>query len=289
MIPASLQRHIETLLGATLDRVSRVGGGSINDAARVHFTGRTLFLKWNRGAPEGMFDAEADGLRRLRSAGGLRAPEPHAWRDDEGECPAFLLMEHLGVDNRHAEEGAALGRGLARHHAAQGEHYGLPLDNFIGPLLQPNTQRSDWASFYASERLGVQQERAERGQALDKRALRAVERVRERIHDLLPPNPPKSLLHGDLWSGNIGADERGQPVIFDPAVYYGDREVDLAFTELFGGFPDRFRASYESEWPLQPGHRERRDIYWLYPLLVHANLFGGGYGARVGQIAERYL
>lgn len=303
LLPAPLARRLTELLGDTPEGCRLQGGGCINDAVGFRAGGASFFVKYNRDAPPGFFEAEAAGLKLLADAeaiatprvvavGGGAAPDP---------CPAFLLMEHFGDGVAGSGFGRALGEGLAALHRVgptgtievrgneRGDQvrFGLQDDNFIGALPQRNTWTGRWPTFFAERRIGFQQELARRRDCLSSRAHEALDRIRSRIDALIPDATP-SLLHGDLWSGNFGCRTDGAPVVFDPAVYFGDREIELAFTELFGGFPSGFRAAYEACLPLEPGYAERRDLYNLYPLLVHANLFGGGYGAQVERVATRY-
>lgn len=215
-----------------------------------------------------MFRAESEGLEALRAAG-VRAPEPyaHGVRGDE----AFIEMEELRLGA--APDWPALARMLAGLHRHTGARFGWERDNWIGLAPQLNGWRDDWLEFYRERRLAPQLERA----GLVAQAAPLLERL-EIFFEGYRPAP--SLLHGDLWNGNVGFTLEG-PVIFDPAVYYGDREADLAMTELFGGFPRAFYAAYESAWPLDPGYARRKHLYNLYHLLNHLNLFGGGYLAQV--------
>lgn len=244
-----------------------VSGGCIHRCFRVVVAGRKRFLKTNTAAYVDAFAAEADGLRALRAAG-LRAPEvisQGALGDD-----AYLMLEHLELKAKG--DFAALGRMLAAAHRHPGPRFGWERDNFIGNTPQQNGWSDSWAQFWRERRMKPQLERARRnGFDLGKVEL-------EGLLDGHEPQP--SLLHGDLWSGNAGFTAEG-PVVFDPAVYYGDREADLAMTELFGGFPREFYAAYEEAFPLDAGYGKRKHLYNLYHLLNHLNLFGGGY---LGQV-----
>jgi len=207
-----------------------------------------------------MFASEFEGLLALRAAG-VRAPEPHR------HGVAFIEMEHL--DLGAPADWPAMGRMLAALHRHAGPRFGWETDNWIGLSPQPNGWSDDWASFYCEKRLSPQAARA--GLAID---LGKVKKLLE------GHRPQASLLHGDLWSGNAGFTPQG-PVMFDPAVYYGDREADLAMTELFGGFSAQFYASYRQALPMDAGYERRKHLYNLYHLLNHLNLFGGGYRAQV--------
>jgi fructosamine-3-kinase len=213
------------------------------------------------------FAAEADGLVALRR-GGLRAPEPLAAGSAGGQ--AYLLLEYLEL--RSKGDFAALGTMLARAHRQPGPRFGWARDNYIGSTPQKNAWCDDWAEFWQERRLRPQIELASKNgfdlKLPDSKVL------------LENHKPQPSLLHGDLWSGNAGFTNDG-PVVFDPAVYYGDREADLAMTELFGGFPREFYRAYNETFPLDAGYEKRKHLYNLYHLLNHLNLFGGGY---LGQV-----
>jgi len=219
-------------------------------------------MKVNSARFADAFAAEADGLQALRSAG-CAAPEPLSHGVAGGR--AYLLLECLEL--RAGGDFAALGRMLANVHRNRGPRFGWPRDNYIGTTPQANGWHDNWAQFWLERRMRPQIEAAKRnGFDIDLPPLKALEG-----HDVKP-----SLLHGDLWSGNAGFTAEG-PVLFDPAVYYGDREADLAMTELFGGFPREFYESYNSVWPLEAGYERRKPLYNLYHLLNHLNLFGSGY------------
>jgi fructosamine-3-kinase len=230
-----------------------------------------------------MLEAEADGLAELARAGELRVPRVDGVGDDGGR--AFLLVEWLELRGGERRSAERLGAGLAALHRHTAEAHGWHRDNTIGATPQPNARDTDWWRFWAERRLGFQLELAAANglaaQTLE-RGARLIERLPGSFGD---HRPPASLLHGDLWGGNWGTLPSGEPVIFDPAVYYGDRETDLAMTRLFGGFPPAFYAAYARAWPLPPGADRRLALYQLYHVLNHYNLFGGGYA---GQ-AERLL
>jgi protein-ribulosamine 3-kinase len=242
-----------------------LGGGCIHRCYRAMLERRLVFIKVNEARFADAFAAEADGLSALRSAG-CTAPEP--LRHGTSVASAYLLMEFLELGPRG--DFAALGRMLASLHRRHGDHFGWPRDNYIGATPQPNGRSESWAEFWRQRRLAPQLALAKRnGYALDI----------GNVCDLLDGHQPApSLLHGDLWSGNAGFLPSGAPALFDPAVYYGDREADLAMTELFGGFAPEFYSAYG---PLPAGYETRKHLYNLYHLLNHLNLFGGGY---LGQV-----
>jgi protein-ribulosamine 3-kinase len=232
----------------------------------VSIRGTTRFLKSNSSQYLDAFAAEADGLAALRAAG-MRAPEPCS--HGTAGRQAYLVLEYLDLNGR--KDFAALGRMLASAHRRTGPRFGWQRDNYIGSTPQQNGWCDDWGEFWMERRIRPQLELARRnGFSITVPPLGLLEKHR----------PQPSPLHGDLWSGNAGFTADG-PVVFDPAVYYGDREADLAMTELFGGFPREFYRAYEEAWPLDEGYRRRKDLYNLYHLLNHLNLFGGGYLAQV--------
>jgi fructosamine-3-kinase len=234
-------------------------GGCIHECYRVTIGAARRFLKTNDATFADAFAAEADGLLALRSAG-LRAPEP--LRHGVAGQRAYLLLEFLEL--KISADFAALGRMLATAHRKPGPRFGWSRDNYIGTTPQQNRWCDNWAEFWMERRLRPQVELARNnGFQID---LPPVDLVQS--HE-----PTPSLLHGDLWGGNAGFTEDG-PVVFDPAVYYGDRETDLAMTELFGGFPHSFYAAYNEVYPLDPGYERRKGFYNLYHRLNHLNLFG---------------
>ena len=291
MIPAPLRAAIEARLGPVRG-ASPVGGGCINHGARVQLADGPVFVKHNAAAPPGMFAAEARGLEALRDAadGALVVPRPLAWAEAEGGAPAWLALEWLEPGPRAPDFAERLGRGLAAlHRAGSAKGWGWSEDNFIGSLPQANGPREDWAEFWRMRRLEPQLRMArEAGRMPGGRA------DWERLFDLLPQllAPAEmdgpSVLHGDLWGGNVLAAAAG-PALIDPAVYAGHREADLAMTELFGGFGPGFYAAYQEAWPLLPGYPRRRAVYQLWYLLVHVNLFGGGYGAQTAGVLREAL
>jgi len=257
-----------TELGAEIIAVRAVPGGDINAAARVELAdGRTVFVKSHDAAPPGMFAAEADGLRWL-AQGPLWVPQVLA----VGET--WLALEWLELDGR--PDPAALGGGLAALHRLGAPSFGYARANYLATLPQDNAAETDWPAFYVERRLRPLCRRA--GLGLDGQ----LDALRARPERFGPPEPP-SRLHGDLWWGNARACA-GVPVVFDPAVYGGHREIDLAMLALFGELPAALVAAYEEIWPLADGWRDRLALHQLYPLAAHACLFGGGYG---GEVARR--
>lgn len=274
---------LEQCVGSKIASVRALGGGDINEAYAVALADRrALFVKTRQGAAPAMYAREASGLRWLAEAHALRVPEVIA------EHEMFLALEMIEGGRKARDHDEALGRGLARLHRHGAPSFGLAQDNFIGSLPQPNTPASDWPCFYGERRLLFQLRMAiDRGRA-SARLESGIERVVARLPSLVGPSEPPSRLHGDLWAGNAHTDEQGRPVLIDPAVYGGHREIDLAMMKLFGGFLDRVFEAYDEEHPLESGWQDRIPLYQLYPLMVHVNLFGGGYASSVERIVARF-
>lgn len=289
MISATLRARVESLLGLAARSVARVSGGDINDAFELGLAdGRSVFLKTNARAPLSMFAAEAAGLEFLREARALRVPEVLAFSPAH-EGPAFLLLEFVRSASARSDYDLTLGRGLAALHRFGAPSFGFEQGNFIGKLVQDNRVHSSWAQFYREQRLEPQLRSAEAAGRAPLELRRKFERLFEKLPELVGDSEPPARLHGDLWSGNVHVDELGAPCLIDPAVYGGHREVDLAMMRLFGGFSERVFAAYAEAFPLAHGHAERVQLYQLYPLLVHLNLFGGGYLGSVQQALSTYV
>jgi fructosamine-3-kinase len=277
------ERALAAALGAEIRRATPVAGGDINDAERVDLAdGRTVFVKSQARELPGLFESEAAGLEWLRdgcaaprtggAADALRVPRVLGFGDH------WLALEWLELSGR--PDPARFGRGLAELHRAGAPSFGLDRANYLATLEQDNTPEADWPTFYVERRLRPLCTRARLG--LD----RELDQLRER--DVFGPAEPPARLHGDLWWGNVAACG-GEPVILDPAVYGGHREIDLAMLALFGGLPDALIRAYEEVAPLAVGWRERILLHQLYPLAAHACLFGGGYGAQVARGLATYL
>ena len=285
-LPDPIRRAVEAALGARVQNAAPIGGGMICHAARVGLGDHAdVFVKWGRDETPDLFAAEADGLRRLRDARALRVPEVLAVGD------AFLVLEYVaprpgGDEDRFATR---FGEGLARlHRGSQAALFGLDRDNYLGRFVQINTPQSgDWAAFYRERRLLPQIALAKDLGRMPAGRERLLDGVLERLDALLDGLDARpALLHGDLWSGNFLA-AGDEPVLVDPAVYYGEREIEIAFIELFGGFPPGFLPAYRAAFPLDPGYERRRPLHQLYPLLVHLNHFGERYGPHVEEVCRR--
>jgi fructosamine-3-kinase len=284
-VAASLSRALGKPV--RVEDATPLSGGCINRATRLNTSVGPFFVKLNTADRAAMFEAEAAGLRELASTGALRVPAPMAWGADASQ--AWLVLEHLTLAPRGSGDEREFGRRLARLHRHTGTAFGWTRDNTIGTTPQHNTQSTDWLGFWRENRMRVQLDlAAHRGYG--GRLQETGARLLDRLGALLRPHaPPPSLLHGDLWGGNAAFTDRGEPVVFDPAVYYGDRETDLAMTELFGGFSAEFYRGYWDDWPVEPGYAQRRDLYNLYHVLNHLNLFGGSYLGQAQRMIDRLL
>lgn len=298
-LPGPVREGVEEALRALglpwrVRGVTPVAGGCINHGVRLDVDGgRSFFLKWNAAAPPRLFDAEADGLRALGAVEAVRVPAPVARGGGSGS-PSWLLMEHIAPGQPAPDFDERLGRGLAAVHASAPPDaaFGWPRSNWIGSLPQVNRPSRSWASFWMESRLAPQLKRARDGGFLGGASARDLDLVLERSGAALADvdRGPPHLLHGDLWGGNAFAGPEGEPVIIDPAVYRGHGEVDLAMTELFGGFGARFYDAYAEAAGISAEYAAyRRDLYQLYYLLVHVNLFGSQYVSRTLSAAKRIL
>jgi protein-ribulosamine 3-kinase len=269
-----------------LVRARPVAGGSINGTVALETDTTTYFVKHGHPSAQEMFAAEAEGLLALRATGVVRVPKPICWGAVHGM--SFLALEYIEIKNPSAKVQEELGRCLAALHRVTQPRYGWHRDNTIGSTPQKNTYSSRWVDFFREQRLGFQLELAARNRYA-KLSVKG-ERVLAGLESLFSNHVCEpSLVHGDLWSGNMGATPAGEPVIFDPAVYFGDRETDLAMTELFGDFSEAFYAAYREEWPLASGYEVRRTLYNCYHVLNHLNLFGARYLAQAEQMLDRII
>lgn len=275
MLPRTLHAQLETVIGSTITDTRSVGGGCISNAARIRTSnGRDRFLKWG-GREEfarGIFFCEAEALTVLAEGKEIRVPAVFGVKDEEAEF-SWLLLEWLEPGRASGKGWEALGRSLAALHRRQINEFGWVTSNFIGTLPQWNEWRADWPTFWREQRIEPQMRSfsgSDRGR---------IEGLLDHTADLLAIGNDEgpSLLHGDLWGGNVHGLEDGTCALIDPSAYYGHREVDLAMAALFGGFSDRFFDAYNEVWPLQPGFERRRHFYQLYYMLVHVNLFGASY------------
>jgi len=284
----SIQQHIKRYDSSfELSAAHAIGGGCISRAMRFEGLGRSYFVKLNAAVHADMFAAEAAGLDELAQARAVRVPIT-VCHGVEGDT-AFLVCEWLNLSSDHADAAVLLGRQLAQLHRCVQKDFGWKRDNTIGATPQINTPNPDWCKFWQEQRLGFQLTLGAKN-GFSSSLLHKGERLMDALGDLLAGHAPlASLLHGDLWGGNWAVDDTGAPVLFDPAVYYGDREADIAMTELFGGFPGAFYAAYRESWPLDDGYALRKILYNLYHILNHFNLFGGGYAAQAESMMDSLL
>lgn len=293
MLPDPVRKDVERALQELtpshhVASATPVGGGCVNNGLRVHTdAGSSFFLKWNASAPVEMFVREAEGLARLRSVEAVLVPEPIAFGGGDAS-PSWLLMEYVPSVPGRGPAGRQLGRGLAKIHGHHDEvTFGLTTDNWIGSLPQSNKPTGSWGAFWRDERIIPQLTTARRrGHLVGPLMDRVVDVIPGALSDVSRPR----LVHGDLWSGNTYVTRGDRPVLVDPAVYFGDGEVDLAMSELFGGFGEEFYDAYDALIPISRDYREyRRELYQLYYLLVHVNLFGPSYLGATRRAAERVL
>ncbi len=308
--------HISETTGETfsLDNRHCISGGCINQGYSISSSSRAYFAKINQASQIAMFEAEALGLQQMRATQTIRVPEPICW-GTEGNS-AYIVLEWLDLGSRGGERAwEEMGRKLAAMHkytppnppllrggeernstllrggeernsTLLGKVFGWDINNTIGSTVQINNWTANWAEFWAEHRIGYQLKLAKRRGGHFPQG----ERLLEMIPELLAGYEPQpSLVHGDLWGGNAGVTSAGEPVIFDPATYFGDREVDIAMTELFGGFPAQFYRGYNQVLPLDGGYEQRKTLYNLYHILNHFNLFGGSYQSQANQMINRVL
>jgi fructosamine-3-kinase len=285
----SISEHIAQTAGRpfSASAPSPVGGGCINAAYRIEGNGQRYFVKVNAAEGVSMFEAEAAGLKEIAATRTVRVPQPVCLGSAGGS--SYLVLEYIGMGSGGNAAAETLGRQLAALHRASAPRFGWSIANTIGSTPQLNAWSDSWQDFWRERRLGYQLELAARngyGGGLQRKGEQLLARIGAFFHDYAPI---PSLLHGDLWGGNWAVDRDGGPVIFDPAVYYGDRETDIAMTELFGGFSAGFYAAYREAWPLDHGYAARKTLYNLYHILNHLNLFGGGYQRQAEQMMEQLL
>ena len=285
-----MKELIQSIINSTaftvkVDIVREIAGGSINRSFYVKAGVKEFFIKLNKNASPDFFQRESEGLTELKKSGSFRIPQVITF--GEFEETKFLLTEYITPSLSAHNYWDLAGRNLAKLHSVTSPVYGFHADNYIGALQQKNTTASNWIDFFIRNRIECQLDLAEKRTNITR-----IRTSFEKLFKILPQRlntEPASLLHGDLWSGNIIVDEKGEPCLVDPAVYFGNREVDLAMTTLFGGFEQEFYQSYQEVFPLERGYKERFEIYNLYPLLVHYNLFGGSYLSSVEGTVNKIL
>ena len=263
-------------------------GGDINQSFLLNTTGNgRFFIKINQAQRLSMFEAEAAALYEMEHSKSIRVPHPIL--SGSADKSAFLVLEYIELKNANTASEALLGHQLAAMHRTTQQQFGWHRDNTIGSTPQLNALENHWHLFWQRQRIAPQLHwAAERG------APKSLCQKGEKLLDQLPQRleghtPAAALLHGDLWGGNWSTTQQGEPLLYDPALYYGDRETDLAMTELFGGFSQRFYAAYNESYPLQEGYAQRKKLYNLYHTLNHFNLFGGSYGRQAEQMIDHLL
>lgn len=284
-IPGSIQAEVESVLFAPIKRATSVQGGDISEAFKIELEdGQAFFLKFHKGdinASKSVFIQEAKGLNTLRAVNtSLVIPEVISHNN------SYLLLEYLEEEKQGND--FQFGVDIAKLHKSSNELFGFSEDNYIGPIDQSNRYHADWLEFFIRERIEPLANKAMENGLLNNKYKRIFERVFNYTYAIFPDEPP-ALLHGDLWSGNYLYTKQGQAAIYDPAVYYGHREMELAMTALFGGFNPAFYDGYQTEYPLQTGWEERQKLCQLYPLLVHALLFGGNYVQQSKALLDRFF
>lgn len=271
---------------STLKIIKPIQGGSINEAFYVETDNAQYFMKYHANSPKSFFKSEAIGLRLIKETGTISVPDYYSYSDQLGN--AFLLMEWIEGEES-AQTVTVLGQKLAKLHQCFGRMHGFQNDTYIGLLPQPNELLANWLEYYREFRLGSQIEQGiTRGVVEGKRRLK-LEKLLEKLDKWIPSFVEPSYLHGDLYVGNWIVGPGGEPFLVDPSFLYGDRHFELAFTELFGGFPEKFYAAYNEVFPIRPDYEEIKQLYQLYYLLAHLNLFGESYGERVDQILNHYV
>ena len=262
-----------------------ISGGCINQGYAISDRNITYFVKLNQPSQSAMFAAEALGLKQILTTHTIRVPKPICWGSTSNY--SYIVLEWLEMGTNHSQSWRQMGRNLAAmHKTTTSAGFGWEINNTIGSTPQINTWTKNWTEFYTQYRLGYQFQLARgRGGNFPK-----ANQLLTAIPQLLAHHQPlPSLVHGDLWGGNAGFTLTGEPVIFDPATYFGDREVDIAMTELFAGFPQEFYQGYHQVFPLDPGYQQRKTLYNLYHILNHFNLFGGGYASQANGMIEQIL
>lgn len=292
MIPAALNTEVGWKLNeyfksdVMVSGSKPVSGGCINHCLELQTSSGKIFLKFNDASRyPGMFEAEREGLLLLGAAEAI--PVPGVISSGEVRGISYLLLEWIESGKRIKNFWTDFGISLARLHRHTTGYFGLEGDNYIGSLFQSNHKRTSWIDFFIHERIEPQLKLAKDTAAMGDSTIGMFDSIFAKLDQLIPVEKP-ALLHGDLWSGNFLANKDGRATLVDPAVYYGHREMDLAMTKLFGGFDPEFYTAYQELVPLEKGFESRADIHNLYPLLVHVNLFGGGYQDQVHSILRKF-
>ncbi len=293
MLPDVLKESFKTFLEnqtgnpVIIKALDSLPGGSINNALRVDTENGKWFVKWNytRAYP-GMFEAEQKGMEILKRAGEVFVPEVTGTFSTDKY--SMLILEYVEPGLKKSSFWDDFGTNLAKLHNHSGDHFGLDHNNYIGSLPQYNDFSNNWINFFINQRLEIQIKTARDKGLIEKAMMKKFEKMYPFLPDFFPEEKP-SLLHGDLWSGNYMTNHEGDACIIDPAVYYGHRLMDLGMSRLFGGFDEAFYQSYQHIYPLESNWIKATDIANLYPLMVHVNLFGGGYSSAVNRILSDFF
>jgi fructosamine-3-kinase len=286
---AKIKARIEEKLGGKIKSFTSLSGGCISDAYRITTEGnKQYFLKYNSSSANDMFIKEAHGLMELEKANAIRIPQVLSFDED------YIILEFIQSGNKIKNFFEEFGRSFAEMHKYYSETFGFYEDNYIGSNPQMNipdeNEKLDWATFYFNKRILFQFRLAEKLGNSTEELRKGISKLEDRIEDIIGRNKENpSLLHGDLWGGNYMVDESGNAVLIDPAVYYGHREADLGMTKLFGGFSSEFYRAYGETFPLEDGYDYRENIYKLYHVLNHLNLFGGGYYSQAISLIKFYI
>jgi fructosamine-3-kinase len=280
---------IEEKLGSKIKSLTSLAGGCISDAFKVTtVNGSNYFLKYNPSKLNDMFIKEANGLKELAKVNAIRIPEVLSFDED------YILLEYIPTGNKKKNFFEDFGRSFAEMHKFTSDSFGFYEDNYIGSNPQKNVpdekEKMDWVNFYFNKRILFQFELTEKLGNSTEELRKGLSILENKIQEVIgDSNEKPSLLHGDLWGGNYMVDENGSPVLIDPAVYYGHREADLGMTKLFGGFNSDFYEAYNETFPLEDGYEYRENIYKLYHVLNHLNLFGGGYYSQALSLIKFYI
>lgn len=291
MIPKEINRALQNWfreqgLSEEINHTQSIGGGSINSAFKISTRNDSWFLKFNsaRAHPQ-MFESEYHGLKLMADSKTIRIPEPFYFY--EGDQYSCILMEWIDQGARTTDFWTRFAQELAQMHQCSEEYFGLDFDNYMGSLPQKNTPHPDFISFFIQERLEPQIKLARDDGYISPKHIKHCERMYAELASIFPEEKP-ALVHGDLWNGNFMNDENGNPLIMDPAVYFGHREVDIAMTTMFGGFSSEFYEAYQNFYPMEKSWESRLDYYKLYPILIHVNLFGYSYVSSFERIISRF-
>ncbi len=288
ILEKKIKVKIEEKLGEKILNITSLSGGCISNAYRITTQDKTnYFLKYNSAVSNDMFTKEANGLNELSKSKAIRIPEVLEFGKD------YILLEYINSGNRKNNFSEEFGQRFAKMHKFTSESFGYFDDNYIGSNIQKNIpdeqEKDNWVSFYFNKRILFQLQLAEKFGNATEELRREISKLEDRIDQIITTGNKPSLLHGDLWSGNYMIDENGSAVLIDPAVYYGHREADLGMTKLFGGFGAEFYKSYNDTFPLEDGYDYRENIYKLYHVLNHLNLFGGSYYSQAMSLIKYYV